>query len=299
MRVPAHPIAHSPVSGPSGDAVSPFANGTSNIWAGAVVSDPTGGGAFRGAQFWSAEAEWNIPSVLLGVLPGVPDFIPGYSAVAPWVGLDNGANDLWQSGTDTGSYAYNFGGFSLNFVAAGAWLESLPAASYFLPNIVLSPGDDVYVHVFVGTSSGLTTFSGNGLASQSNTMWFIFYDFTSGQSAFYTYSFSQGASFGARFTGTTAEFIVERPTVGAGTGFPADLGMFGAMVMRNCVLFDSPFAYNGWSDLTVNGAPGVSLGTVTNDAMKSTSTNDLLAESFIYSAGRGTSNILFFWTNWQ
>jgi hypothetical protein len=129
-------------------------------------------------------------------------------------------------------------------------------------------------------------------------MWFLIYNFTSGQSTFDTFSFSANPLFGSTFNGQNAECIIERPASNVTASNPAgttdDLGLYVISAMKNCVVAESPGGANGYSSITYNGTPSIWIGTLTTLDMKNGSSGDLLTQTVI-----SPGVIDFFWTNWQ
>jgi hypothetical protein len=144
-------------------------------------------------------AQWYVPEVL-GESGNVT-----YSAT--WVGLDgDGVSDLVQAGTEQNCVVIN--GVSYDFL--GAWTELVPnqmleqGVSSLSPNIA----DEMSVKVWVGDSKG-------NLDQHGGYAWFFLYDVTQGNAVEVSTSFN-----GTYFSGSEAEWIMERPFV---NGSPADL----------------------------------------------------------------------------
>jgi len=262
-------------------APSPFLheefNSNSNNWSGAYITNPVG-------QFYLTEADWNVP----GVIP----FGPPYSAAAEWVGLDNSNNDIFQSGTD--SESWNFGFFGWTFTNYWMWIEDFPNPPWGVTNFPVSPGDHVSVDIFLADENGQTWFSNGSwgrLTKQDNSVWFMLYNYTNGSSFWGTLPSS-------RFVGSTAEFIVERPSDSNNNPYP--LGMFMIASMSNGWYADSNYGEREfWPVLCAGSSPFD--GTLNYLNMKSSSTNDLL--DFVITSGPsysgGPCNIIWLWTNWQ
>jgi len=262
--------------------------GSSSIWAGAYVTDPGGAPPARpavGAAFWSVSAQWSVPSI--------PESNGIYNAAAVWVGLDNGGNDLWQSGSDSESFTIDLFGYTYSWQDQYAWIEALPSPPYVLPNVPASAGDELYVDIFIADQYGNTTFSGNGLASSNTTMWYMVYNFTQGKSTWDTYTVNSN---GSTFSGSSADFIIERPTY---QNSVSDLGDFGVTTMEDCWFYDSLFQYDGWN-ITYGGSPGVFIGQLNILNMINNSNSDSLAQTFIFPVSNATheSGILWIWINW-
>src|SRR5215469_981577 len=209
-------------------------NSNNNTWSGAYATSPA-------AQFFWIEADWTVPQVL--ALQNGPD----YSAVAEWVGLDNGGPDLFQSGTDSECWYFPF--FGWTFTNYWMWIESLPSAPYALPNFPVSPGDHVSVDIFVADQNGSTWFqngTSGGLTPADNNVWFMLYNYSNGSSYWGTLSTSTG------FSGGTVEFIIERPQdFNSGIAFP--LAFFPLALMWSCWYGDSQYGDRPWK-LGANGS---------------------------------------------
>lgn len=270
----------------------PFAhamfNANSNIWSGAVLNNPVG-------QFFWIEADWRVPGVF--ALSGGP----GYSAVAEWVGLDNSGTDLFQAGTD--SECWNV--FFFTFTNYWMWIEDLPWDPWGLPNFPLSPGDEVSVDIFLADQNGMTWFQnedeGNGgLTPADNNVWFMIYNYTKGLSFWGTLP-AAANSFGGRqssgFTGTTAEFILERPT-DTSSGNPFPLAAFGFATMEDCWYGDSEYGFKGWQLGPAGSTPFDASLTYLN---MTNSSSGLLAIPFSFPdpTTPGDTEILWLWLNYS
>jgi hypothetical protein len=211
-------------------------NSNWNTWSGAYLTRPN-------SQFFWIEADWKVP--------GVFNFSNQlYSAAAEWIGLDNSGTDLYQSGTDSECWFFPFfGGWT--FTNYWMWIESLPFAPWGLPNFPLSPGDSVSVDIFVADENGMTWFqdgANGGLTPADDSVWFMIYNYSKGLSFWGTLStgrYSQDGYTSTGYTGSTAEFIVERPT-DLDSGNPYPLAFFGLADMNSCyyadaLYGDSPF----------------------------------------------------------
>jgi hypothetical protein len=150
-RLVAHPDYNrskgkeAPAGGAVTKGVAPNSAGSkANIdfynWTGAYLTDPT-------AQFFSISAEWNTPLVF--ALQGGPAF----SAMVEWIGLDNFAGDLYQSGT--GSECYNILWWEITTYFM--WMEMLPWSWWVVPNFPVSAGDRITVDIWVANQFGDTT----------------------------------------------------------------------------------------------------------------------------------------------
>ena len=262
-------------------------NANFNIWSGAYLTNPV-------AQFFWIQADWKVPGV--AYFPGAPL----YSAAAEWVGLDNSGTDLYQSGTDSECYYFPFfGGWT--FTNYWMWIELLPFAPWAVTNFPISPGDAISVDIFVADQNGNTWFQNGengGLTPADNSVWFMLYNNTKGLSYWGTLPTapdSLGGVSSTGFTGTTAEFILERPTV---NGSPAALAFFGLAAMTGCYYGDSEYGDRSWT-LGPNGSTPFD-ATLTYINMTDTATNNLLA--FPISVPDPTTSggyeILWLWTNY-
>jgi hypothetical protein len=139
-----------------------------------------------------------------------------------WVGLDGvSTNDLVQAGTEQAIVETVFG-YIFDYYA---WTEVVPNESE-QPQFTVNPGDQMAVTVWVGSSTGAQTPSGN-------TAWFQVVDYTQSQGGRYSTPLA-----GTSFSGNTADWIMERPCVANCSGpasgwvFP-DLAHYGAIVMTD------------------------------------------------------------------
>jgi Peptidase A4 family len=264
-------------------------NSNSGIWSGAYLSNPNG-------QFYSIQADWNVPGVF-----GLPNG-PGYSAVAEWIGLDSSGTDLYQAGTD--SECFNFGEFGWVFTNYWIWIELLPFAPWGVPNFPVSPGDSISVDIFVADQSGMTWFQnqneGNGgLTGADDSVWFMLYNYTQGASFWGTLPVAPvnlGGLQSTGFTGTTAEFIIERPT-DTSSNTPYPLASFGFATMQGCWYGDALYGDRPWA-LAADGTTPFD-GNLAYLNMQNS--GDLLALPFSLPDPTSPSGfeILWLWTNYS
>lgn len=267
--------------------VRPAFNGNSNSWSGAFLNQPIN-------QFSYIQADWPVPGVFAG--PGAPS----YSAAAEWVGLDNSGTDLYQSGTDSECVYFPF--FNWVFTDYWMWIETLPFAPWGVPNFPVSPGDSISVDIFVADENGQTWYqngSWGGLTPQDNSVWFMLYNNTQFLSYWGTLPTAPQTLDGESstgYTGTTAEFILERPFY---NGSQAALANFVFALMQGCWYGDAQYGDQPFP----LGADGSSPfdGNLTYFNMLNSGDGDLLDLAF--SAADPTSvdgsEILWFWTNYQ
>jgi hypothetical protein len=221
-----------PLPPPVGRAM--FNNSNSNAWSGAYATNPI-------AQYFWIQANWMVPRVFY--VPGTPS----YSAVSEWVGLDNSPTDLYQAGS--WSDVWHVDVFNWTVMNYWMWIESLPFAGWGVPNFPIFPGDEVSVDMFVADENGTMWFAnpdeGNGgLTPADNSVWFILFNYTrrllyAGTLPVAGVTINGNSSTG--FTGSTAEFILERPQIN-GTVVP--LANFVVNDMYSCDYGDSEYGYN-------------------------------------------------------
>lgn len=264
----------------------PMFNANWNTWSGAYLTRPA-------SQFFWIEADWSVPGVF-----NLPD-APPYSAAAEWIGLDNSGTDLYQSGTNSECWFF----FGWTFTNYWMWIETLPFAPWGLPNFPLSPGNSVSVDIFAADQYGMTWFkdgANGGLTPADNSVWFMIYNNTKGLSYWGTLPTAPSSAGGLRssgFTGSTAEFIIERPT-DLGSGSPYPLASFGIAGMHNCWYADALYGDTPWR-LGADGSTPFD-GTLTYINMQNQSNKDLLALPISLPDGSspGGYEILWFWVNY-
>ena len=219
-----------------------MANHTSSSWCGAYYTHPIN-------QFAYIQADWIVPQVF--------DFpnSPGFSAVVEWIGLDNAKVDLYQAGT--GSECFTIFGYQITTYFM--WMESLPWNWWEIPNFPVSPGDEVSVDIWVANEYGTTIYEdGNfdGLTCEDNSVWFYVNNATNGASFMGTYPTAPESVYGLNstgFSGYTAEFILERPTI---NGILTPLALFTPTPMASCVYGDAEDGeYNMFPLGADNGIP--------------------------------------------
>ncbi len=226
-------------------------NSNSGIWSGAYITRPT-------AQFYYIHADWNVPGVI--AFPGIT---PLYSAAAEWIGLDNSGTDLYQSGFGLRNVGDidSVSRVPLEPFHGNYWIVDRKSARS-LPGLyrasAVSPGDSVSVDIFVADQYGTTWFKNGywgGLTRADTSVWFMLYNYTQGLSYWGTLPVAPETIDGTSstgFTGTAAEFIVERPTV---NGSAAPLANFLLATMHNCWYGDSQY---GEEQMFALGADGSS-----------------------------------------
>ena len=290
-RTTTRPKPHAAEFSPTLPLPPPFAaakfNANFSNWSGAYLTRPNG-------QFDQIQADWTVP----GVASINPQIF--YSAAAEWIGLDNSGTDLYQSGSDSECWFDPF--FGWTFTNYWMWLELLPFAPWGIPNFPLSPGDAVSVDIFLADANGMTWFkdgSDGGLTGADTSVWFMVYNDTQRASFWGTYPrapVSQDGLSSSGYTGTTAEFIVERPT-DASNGSLYPLAFFGIADMNTCWYGDALYGNNSPFRLLGDGAAPFD-GNLTYINMFNPSTGDTLAipVSLPDPNSPGGSQILWLWT---
>jgi hypothetical protein len=149
------------------------------------------------SSFKSASGAWIVPAVQ-------PPFggCSGDLASAEWVGIDGFSNDLlFQAGSEANAACSGGGTFY------GPWVEWLPAAEFlFTP-----PGDGAFVP---GDYIIVTVTASDWSHGESSTGSLVYTDVTQNWQES-TGPFSAASIGGTFIRGTSAEWIVERPEIGA------------------------------------------------------------------------------------
>jgi hypothetical protein len=277
-------------------------NSNNSIWSGALLTKPE-------KQFSYITGTWYVPVVFYPFAVWLPgDF--DYSAAAVWVGLDDGGQDLYQSGTDSEIFASQGWGSEIDatlpwiFTVYWVWIESLPFAPWAVPNFPVSPGDQISVAIFLADENGTTWYEngfGGGLTSADNCVWFVIENLTQ-QNSYFGYLPRAAATLNGQsstgYTGTTAEFILERPEiVDNGASYTLPLACFGASSMFDCVYEDSATGSNWIYPL---GAPRFTPGTLTYLNMRNPATQNVLAIAVPLpdpNSNEGGQEIFWMWTN--
>ncbi len=172
--------------GPSRDRGITATTGLSGNWSGYVLLN--GVTSYVPTSFDAILADYVVPAAQQAF--GTCSSKLVYSST--WVGIDGeGSNDVLQAGTESDASCSG----STTQAYYDAWYEWAPDAEVVVNNFPVNSGDDIYVEVW---SSGATT----GHA--------YMIDYTSNQSFNVTFSAPAGTS----LVGNSAEWIVERPTVG-------------------------------------------------------------------------------------
>jgi hypothetical protein len=231
---------------------------TSSNWSGYVDF-----GSYRG--FTAVYGQWNVPTIV-----ACESNTTTYSGF--WVGLDGySTSDLVQDGTS--QTCTDFGGI-FNFLSYSAWEEVVPNQPYS-QNVSISPnpGDSFWAEAWVGDA--YHNYNPNG-----GYAWFNMWDTTQRQGVLVSVPLGS-----TKFNGNTAEWIMERPTVG---GQQAQLSDYLIAPMTYPEVMSSSFNwyyYNNFSNMPISMYNGYLSG---ND-------NNLLSTAI----GLGPTLINFFWENYH
>lgn len=159
-----------------------------------------------------ASGEWYVPSV--AGEQGIQD-----NSVL-WVGLDGqGTGDVLQDGTGQDAIGVNFLGIKWTMASIYAWTEFFPLDLQQLTNFKVGPGDHMLGQIWMGNVGSTPTISG---------VFGVCFLFNLSNGSFTHVYIAPPA--GTTFTGASAEWIMERPTV---NGVLPDLSDYGAAMMFN------------------------------------------------------------------
>jgi hypothetical protein len=184
--------------------------------------------------------------------------------------------------------------------------RDLPFDPWAVPNFTVSPGDSISVDIFVADQNGTTWYQNGtwgGLTSQDNSVWFMLYNHSRNLSFWGTLptaAVTLGGRSSTPFTGSSAEFILERPSYGSPGNYVAyPLANFVLAAMQGCWYGDSQYGDRAFP----LGADGSSPfdGNLSYLNMQNTATGDLLdlAISVPDPTSPEGSEILWVWTNYQ
>jgi hypothetical protein len=208
-------------------------------WSGLVATRGTAD-TYSGVQ-----GEWYVPTIIK------PES-GNNTHSAFWVGVDGyNLTDLIQAGTEQDSIDFVLLYASEYF----AWTEILPDQLTEQTAYSVNPGDDIYVGLHIGDSTGAYKVHG-GWA------WITIYDYTQGWVYPYSYQLT------ATYYGKTAEWIMERPQFGSSF---AELTDYGAALMFNAIA-ETPSG----TDPTSFGAANLIL-TLTNQKLDGHPDNNVLS----------------------
>ncbi len=227
---------------------NPDATATSGNWS-AIAIDGTS------ADFNTIVSFWSVPNVATQVA-GTAN---GYSSM--WVGLDgDGTEDLIQDGTSSdyigGKAVYN------------AWVEVLPASEIVVSGLTVNPGDAIYA------ATEYKVVSGKAYA------YFYMTNFNTVKSISTSIAFPKTL----KFTGRSAEWVVERTQVGGSYEKPMPNYGIGFMSAAYAQRTGSATKY------PANATPA-SVGTTYSISMYDTPTKKTLSKPIT----QGADSITFEW----
>lgn len=182
-------VFHGPAKGKAGLANTPKA-GSNTLefynWSGYVNRDSAT--AYGSSSFYFVYADFVVPVArqAFGVCTG------GWDWESSWVGIDGyGSPDVMQAGIEADAYCN--GSTTASYYSP--WFEWYPNGETRITNLGIAPGDDYFVEVW-STSNTV----GHAYLVNRNTNTAV--------------SITFGAPAGTHLVGNTAEWVVERPTVG-------------------------------------------------------------------------------------
>ena len=201
---------------------------TSTNWSGQAVYNYVGG--FGSGSYTEALGQWVVSNVQQPI-----GTCHGTDVSAIWVGIDgtNGSSDVFQAGTEADATC-SFGNTSGNYYA---WFEWYPGDEYELTNFAVYPGAPIFVLIHATSpTTGTATFV-NLQSNQYTTMGLT-------------------APSGTTLIGDSAEWIVERPSLGDNNNESklGNLADYGLIWMSSEVAFLASEV--GTNSYDVAGAPG-------------------------------------------
>ncbi len=210
------------------DAGRQFATArTSSNWSGFVFSKPAGTfrlviGTFTVVPLLSTVAECATISK---------------TEAASWVGIGGwGSSDIVQLGVDEMSNCWYSGtrsGYYSRVNSYRTWIELLPKEPQWITSFTVKPGDQIMTVAYAGDSDQTVNTAGR-------YGWFQFNNLTRGTYTKLSVSFPSGIS----LTGNSAEWVVERPTVGGQLSW---LSRYGTQTFTNAYAYTSTGVLAGTS----------------------------------------------------
>jgi len=230
---------------------------TTPNWSGVVATNTP-------AAFSDVVGQWSVPGVSTNGNLGA-----GYSSA--WVGIDGfGTGDVVQDGTESDA----FDDYFFSYASYYAWYEFYPDYAHALSNVPVSPGDSVF-------AISTTYVDNNGYVNGS----YYFYDVSAGTGTVA----SELIPAGAPYSGSSAEWIVERPTVGGGLSPMPDYGS---------AQISSTFAQTTDGDLFyADGSNSFGANDIMYDLLMTsdgTYNGDLLSDGYVQDA----NDVDFLYFNW-
>jgi hypothetical protein len=155
-------------------------------WSGYVNYD--GAQSYGSSSYYFLYADFVVPVArqAFGVCTGSWDY------ESSWVGIDGyGSNDVLQAGIEADAYCNG----SITASYYSPWFEWFPNGETRITNLAIAPGDDYFVEVWNTSAT-----AGHAYLVNRNTNTYVIVNFTAPSTA--------------HFVGNSAEWVVERPTVG-------------------------------------------------------------------------------------
>jgi hypothetical protein len=197
----------------------------STNWAGQALINPVG--SFGAGSYAEVVGQWVVPAVQQAI-----GTCGGTDVSAIWVGIDGtgGSSDVAQAGTEADASCSG----GVNRPSYYAWFEWYPGDEYEVSNFPIAPGESVLVVV---QATSATTANATFVDVQSNQYTVLGF----------------AAPSGTTLVGDSAEWIVERPTIGKSLGKLADYGL---IWMSSEIAYMQDELNTGSYDLGGVGGPG-------------------------------------------
>ena len=186
----------------------------SDNWSGIVVFVDIDG------SFSFVSGDWQVPTVATGPFSQDPFLRARDTWSAAWVGIDGHLAPLMQAGTDQMNEAFFLhGSFTFSMSAYFGWQEAFPEDPVsFLPDVPVSPGDQMSCQVYRADPGGLPSVTGSHV-------FFVLTNVTRGVSGAGVRDLTGSLS---NFHCRQVDWIMERP------GIPStQLANYGSMRMTN------------------------------------------------------------------
>jgi len=183
---------------------------TSGNWSGYVITTPSTAPIYA----W-IYGEWNVPRAY------AESGFSSWDHSSFWVGIDGwGSNDVVQDGTDQNTLTF----FWVQSSSYDAWVEWYPLSSQTVSNFPVNPGDRLHAWTWVKDANG-------NYSTNVQVGWFYMWNQT--QNVYVYYSINKPS--GANFSGHSAEWVMERPTV---LGSTSSLANYSWAQMTNALAYD-------------------------------------------------------------
>jgi hypothetical protein len=227
--------------------------GTSSNWSGVVKF--SGATSYNtSTSFYSIVADYLVPVAeqAFGVCTG------GWDYSSSWVGIDgDGSGDVLQAGSESDAYCSG----SKKMTSYSAWYEWYPYAEVRISNLPVIAGDDMFVEVWHTSATQGHAYLVNLTTNQSVEIGFT-------------------APSGTSLVGNSAEWVVERPSVG---GNLATLTNYVDDTFWDC------YAYTEASESYTPGSSGSVLLTMDDNSGNPISSPTLLGSKAILFQDEGTA----------